>query len=206
MKEIIYATTNKAKISMLQNILGDEYKILNLKDIGIESQVEEDGLNPKENSLKKARVCFEAIGKPCFAMDYGLYINGLKDEEQPKQDVRRIIKKVIGHNPNDEEVLEFYIDLVKKLGGKTNSFWLRSLAFVSEKGEFADEVKIPKILVDIPSKIKLEGFPLTSIQINEKLNKYESEMTEDEKEEANIFTNDKIRSFIKKCLDYKIML
>ena len=196
-KEIIYATQNEAKLKTLQSILGDAYKILNLSNVGIESQAEEDGLNPKENALKKARNCFQLTGKSSFAMDFGLFIDGLDESEQPGPSVRRIVPVLNGQTPTDEEVLNHYVNIVKKLGGKTKSYWIRALAYVSKEGEYVEESKVPKILVDIPSSIRLKGFPMTSIQIDPVTNKYESEMTEEEKRESHKNTDEIIRRFVK---------
>ena len=151
-KEILYATTNDSKLRVMQSVLGDGYKIISLKEAGIESQAEEDGENPKENALKKARYCYEKTGKPSFAMDFGFFIDGLSDEEQPGPSVKRIIIFSKEREPTDEEVLEFYSHLVKKLGGKANAYWLRTLAYVSGEGEFTSEIKIPKTLVSTPSE------------------------------------------------------
>jgi|GEM_PF-2448848 len=164
MKEIIYVTTNKAKINMLQNIVGGQYRILGLQDVGITAQADEDGLSPRENSLKKARTCFKITHKPCFAMDYGFRIVGLAEEEQPKQDVRGIVEKSIGHKANDEEVI------------------------------------IHKTFVDMPSVKREEGFPLSSLCKNEKLNTYEVEMTNTERRMLSAPTDEKIRTFIKKMM------
>jgi hypothetical protein len=43
----------------MQSILGNKCKILTLRDFGITSQAEEDGVDPKQNALKKDRLCFQ---------------------------------------------------------------------------------------------------------------------------------------------------
>ncbi|MEK7507461.1 MAG: non-canonical purine NTP pyrophosphatase [Patescibacteria group bacterium] len=197
-KTILYATQNPAKLETLKNILGPEYTVLSLSDVGISDQAHEDGASPKENSIKKARACFVATGKPCFAMDFGLFIDGISDAEQPGPHIKKAVEKVIGHNPTDEEIIEYYSDVIYKLGGKTTAHWLRSFAFSSKDGDFCDEIKIPKILVSTPSKKKFKGFPMISLQFYPELSKYESEMSPEEKEDIMKTTHDAVREFINK--------
>lgn len=195
-REILYATTNDSKLRVMQSILGNEYKILSLKDVDIKSQVEEDGINPTENALKKARDCYEKTGKPSFSMDFGLFIEGLSDEEQPGPSVKRLLPISKEREPEDEEVLEFYKNIVTRLGGKANAYWLRALAYVSQNGEFTEEIKIPKILVDTPSDTRRKGFPMTSLQIDTLTGKYESELTDEERASSHKIEDDVVRSFI----------
>ena len=194
--EILYATTNDAKLKTMQAILGGSYEVISLKDVGIEFQTEEDGKNPKENAFKKARFCYEKTGKPSFAMDFGFFIEGLSDEEQPGPSVKRVIPISKKREPTDEEVLEFYKNLVEKLGGKVNAHWLRALVYISKDGEFVHEIKIPKILVSRSSEKRKKGFPLTSLQIDQLTGKYECELTDEERAESHKIEDGSIRSFI----------
>ena len=197
-KEILLATHNEAKLKTLRGILGEQYKIVGLKDIGIESQAEEDGIDPKENALKKARYCFEQTGKDSFSIDYGFFIEGLPQNEQPGPSVRRVIPVSKEREPTDEEVIEYYQKIISRLGGKANAYWLRAMAYVSKDGEYVNEARLPKILTDVPSNTRVKGFPMTSMQIDPRLNKYESEMTEEEKRESHRISDNSIRDFVKR--------
>lgn len=196
-KEIIFATTNPSKVEMLQRVLGDEYKVRSLSNLGVEDQVEEDGVTPIENALKKAQALFEASGKPSFAMDFGFYIDGLPDGEQPGDRVKRNVPSS-EKEPTDEEVLSYYVSIVKKLGGRAKAHWVRALAFVSDQGEFTEEIELPKILTDTPSNTIPKGYPLTAIQIDPKYNKYESEMSPEEKSVSHEATNTAMKNFVEK--------
>ena len=196
-KEIVYATQNEAKLAALKRILGEEFKIVSLKDLGIESQAEEDGIDPKENALKKARFCFRKTGQPSFSMDFGFFIEGLEQSEQPGPSVKRIVPTSEGKEVTDEGVLAHYKKIVTDLGGKANAYWLRAMAFVSNEGEFVEETKIPKILIGTPSQKRVKGFPMTSLQIDPTLNKYESEMTDEEKNNNMKTTDEAIRLFVR---------
>ncbi|MCC2630690.1 MAG: Ham1 family protein [Candidatus Paceibacter sp.] len=195
-KEIIFATTNDAKLKTMQSVLGDEFKVINLKDIGIEAQAEEDGINPIENALKKARYCYEQTSKPSFSMDFGFFIDGLPDDQQPGPSVKRIIPISKEREPNDEEVLEFYKNLITRLGGTAQAHWTRALAFVSNDGEFTAEIKIPKILTDKPSEKRKKGYPMTSLQIDLPTGKYECELTDEERAASHKIEDEAVKNFI----------
>lgn len=76
-KEIVIASGNKGKIKEAQEIL-DEYKIIPMKDIGINIEVEEDKETFRENAIKKAMEISKALnGKWCIADDSGIEIECL---------------------------------------------------------------------------------------------------------------------------------
>ena len=79
MKEIIIASNNKGKIKEAQEILKD-YKIIAMKEAGINIDVEEDKDTFEGNAIKKAKTISKiAQGKPCIADDSGIeieYLNG----------------------------------------------------------------------------------------------------------------------------------
>ena len=77
--EIIMASGNKGKIREAQEIL-KEYKIIPMKEIGIEIDVEEDQDTFLGNAIKKAEtIAKKSDGKMCLADDSGIeieYLNG----------------------------------------------------------------------------------------------------------------------------------
>lgn len=79
MKEIIMASENVGKIQEVQKIL-QEYKIVSIKEFGIDIEVEENGKTFKENAIKKAETISRKLdGKLCIADDSGIeieYLNG----------------------------------------------------------------------------------------------------------------------------------
>lgn len=79
MKEIVIASSNKGKIKEAEKIL-DEFKIIPMKELKIEIDVEEDQDTFKGNAIKKAEEIAKALdGKLCLADDSGIeieYLNG----------------------------------------------------------------------------------------------------------------------------------
>ena len=78
-KEIVIASGNKGKIREAQEIL-KEYKIISMKEIGIEIEVEEDQETFVGNAIKKSETIAKQLdGKMCIADDSGIeieYLNG----------------------------------------------------------------------------------------------------------------------------------
>lgn len=76
-KEIIIASGNKGKIAEAQEILKD-YKIIPIKELGIDIDVDEDKDTFEENAIKKARVISKELnGKMCISDDSGIEIEFL---------------------------------------------------------------------------------------------------------------------------------
>ncbi len=79
MEEIIIASGNKGKIKEAQEILTG-YKVVSIKDIGVEIDVEEDKETFEENAIKKASEISKYLkGKKCISDDSGIeveYLNG----------------------------------------------------------------------------------------------------------------------------------
>ena len=73
-KKIVVATNNKEKLKEIKQILKD-YKLLTLKDVNCDIEVEEDKNTFEGNSLKKAKEISELINMPCIADDSGLCID-----------------------------------------------------------------------------------------------------------------------------------
>jgi len=77
MKEIVIASRNKGKIEEAQKIL-KEYKIIPIKELGINIDVEEDQETFEGNAIKKAETISRALnGKMCIADDSGIEIEYL---------------------------------------------------------------------------------------------------------------------------------
>lgn len=79
MKEIVIASGNAGKIKEAQEIL-NEYKIIPMKELGINIDVEEDEETFEGNAIKKAETIAKHLnGKMCIADDSGIeveYLNG----------------------------------------------------------------------------------------------------------------------------------
>lgn len=79
MIEIIIASGNKGKIKEVQEIFGDEFKVISMKDVGINIDVEEDKETFEGNALKKAETIAKELndGRFVIADDSGIELEAL---------------------------------------------------------------------------------------------------------------------------------
>lgn len=79
-QELVFATNNKHKAEEIQSILGSQFKILTLTDIGCMVDIPETGNSFEENATLKSSYVTEHYGLDCFADDSGLEIEVLNNE------------------------------------------------------------------------------------------------------------------------------
>ena len=175
MKEILFATGNKSKAKRFtKGLLANDIKVLTLEDVNINIEVEENGTTAIENALIKARDYAKETNLPVFAMDDTLYLENVPEDKQPGMYVRR----VNGKRLTDEEMIEYYSNLAKEYGtnGLITGRWIYGMALISNGHEYTYTwSKENFYITSTPSKIINPGYPLNTISINIKLNKYFTE-------------------------------
>ena len=180
MKKILFATSNEAKVKRFKDkLLNKGIELLSLKDLDVSLTIEENGTSAIENALIKARAYSDKVDIPVMAMDDTLYLEGVPEEHQPGLYVRR----VNGKSLSDVEMLEYYSNLVKTYGinGKIVARWVYGLAIINDQKEVTYTwSKTNFWLLDTPSSVINPGYPLNSISKSIKLNKYFSEMTQED--------------------------
>lgn len=77
MKTIVFATNNRHKLEEVQQMLGGEFEIKTLADIGCDVDIPETSDTLEGNALQKARYVKEHFGLDCFADDTGLECHAL---------------------------------------------------------------------------------------------------------------------------------
>ncbi len=77
MIEIIAATGNANKVKEFKEILGEEYDVKSLKDVGLKLDIVEDADTFYGNALIKAKAVSKATGKIVLADDSGLIVDAL---------------------------------------------------------------------------------------------------------------------------------
>lgn len=75
--KIVFATNNKHKLEEIREILGHNFEIVSLKDIGCDVDIPETGDTLEENARQKAEYVFSRYGLDCFADDTGLEVEAL---------------------------------------------------------------------------------------------------------------------------------
>jgi len=78
MDTYVIATNNGHKLQEIRDILeNDRRRFLSMKEAGIATDPEENGLTFEENALIKARAACQAAGMPALADDSGLEVDAL---------------------------------------------------------------------------------------------------------------------------------
>lgn len=75
--KIVFATNNQHKLQEIRDILGSQYEVVSLKEIGCEADIPETGSTLEENALQKAQYIYDHYHVSCFADDTGLEVEAL---------------------------------------------------------------------------------------------------------------------------------
>ena len=138
---VIFATHNSAKVSRINQYIS----IPSLTIISPESALEvvENGSDEYENAKLKAKAYWDKFHQPSFALDTGLYFDGVEEHEQPRQNVQGIT----GANDNDDsetrydKMTTWYANLSTKYGGSLKGYWLDVYVLFDGKNYWTSECK-----------------------------------------------------------------
>lgn len=176
--KLLYGTGNSAKLSAMKHRLEKiDIELIGLNDLRAEGltipEVSEDGNTPLENARQKAVTYYEAFHMPVFSCDSGLYFENVPDEVQPGVHVRN----VNGNCLSDEQMLEYYSGLAKKYGNLTARY-KNGICLVMDEDHIYEAMEPSMeserfLITDVPhSSVRKKGFPLDSLSIDIKTNKY----------------------------------
>lgn len=203
--KLLYGTGNPAKLSAMKSRLERlDIELIGLNDLKAQGwsipKVLENGNTPLENARLKALAYYEAFQIPVFSCDSGLYFDNVPDEVQPGVHVRNINGKCL----SDDEMIDYYAGLAKRYGNLAARY-RNAVCFVMDE-EHIYEAMEPSmesekfILTGKPhSTIRKEGFPLDSMSIDIKTNKYYYDLPENKLEQ--IAVEDGFLLFFKKILN-----
>lgn len=113
-------------------------------------------------------------------MDDNLYIDKIPDDKQPGMYVRR----VNGKRLSDDEMIEYYSNLAHEYGddGRLSCKWIYGIAVINDGVEYEYTWSNSDFYMIDKASDKIDpGYPLNSISINKKLNKYFTDMTLEDK-------------------------
>ena len=75
--KIVFATNNQHKLQEIRDILGSDFEIVSLNDIGCHADIPGTGSTLEENAHQKAQYVFDHYHLSCFADDTGLEVESL---------------------------------------------------------------------------------------------------------------------------------
>lgn len=170
----VYGTTNGSKIKLMKSTL----KRLDIEIIGIPDILEmgidiiENGKNPLDNALIKAKKYYDILHVPVFSCDTGLFIDELDTDTQPGTHVRNINGKRL----SDEEMICYYTDIAKRFGGACTAYYQNAICCVTDNGIYKkmdSSIASKKFtLTSTPHEKRHVGFPLDSISVDRHTGEY----------------------------------
>lgn len=203
--KLLYGTGNHAKLSVMKSRLEKiGIELIGLNDLKAEGktipEVLENGNTPLENARLKALAYHEAFQMPVFSCDSGLYFDNVPDAIQPGVHVRNVDGKCL----SDEEMMEYYASLVRQYGNLIARY-RNAICFIMDENHIYEAMESSMesekfILTDKPhSAIRKKGFPLDSMSIDMKTNKYYYDLADGELEQFAV--EDGFLSFFEKVLN-----
>ena len=180
--QLLFATGNDFKFNLMKERLKvfEDIELVSPKMLGISVDVVEDGKTAEENSIKKAQAYHELTKLPTIAEDSGLYIDKFRRDEQPGLYVKRVNGK---EGLSDEEVLKYYMDMLKKYNGRSLAHYYSGVCVIGENGVMcSDTIEESEFLLTINKckKVNMKGSILNCISYDLDCEKYFDERTEEE--------------------------
>ena len=127
--KIVFATNNQHKLQEIREILGDQFDILSLADIGCHEDIPETGNTLEANAHQKAEYVFDHYHIDCFADDTGLEVDALGGapgvhsaryaegtDHNSEANMAKLLRE-LGDNPNRKARFRTVISLIQMEGG-----------------------------------------------------------------------------------------
>ena len=127
--KIVFATNNQHKLQEIREILGDQFEILSLADIGCHEDIPETGNTLEANAHQKAEYVFDHYHIDCFADDTGLEVDALGGapgvhsaryaegtEHNSEANMAKLLRE-LGDNDNRKARFRTVISLIQMEGG-----------------------------------------------------------------------------------------
>ena len=80
MTTLIFATNNQHKVDEIRTVIGNQFRIITLKEAGIEIDIPEPYNTLHENASEKSKVIHTLTNQNCFSEDTGVEVNALNGE------------------------------------------------------------------------------------------------------------------------------
>ena len=127
--KIVFATNNQHKLQEIREILGDQFEILSLADIGCHEDIPETGNTLEANAHQKAEYVFDHYHIDCFADDTGLEVDALGGapgvhsaryaegtDHNSEANMAKLLRE-LGDNDNRKARFRTVISLIQMEGG-----------------------------------------------------------------------------------------
>lgn len=169
---LCFATNNEHKLKEIRALLGNEFRLVGLAEVGCNEELAEDQTTLEGNSLQKAEYVFRKSGTSCFADDTGLEVEVLNNEPGV------FSARYAGEQRSAEDNMNL---LLKNLSGKENrnARFRTVITLITPEGIRQFEGEVHGKIID--EKRGTEGFGYDPIFLPDGFPKTLAEMTLEEK-------------------------
>jgi len=184
MKEIekmVVASGNPAKVERYGKMLSLYVnKVIGIKDMGITEKPEESGNTAEENAEIKGRFYANKTGLLVFSEDEALYVDFLPEDKQPGVHVRRIDGQ---DEVDDEKLLVYWEKMIARVPETSRTGrWHIAYCVATPDGEVKTiGLDHPIVFFSPSSKVRIPGWPMSSLEGPVAFNKPHSELTQEER-------------------------
>ncbi|MCE7061772.1 non-canonical purine NTP diphosphatase [Dyadobacter sp. CY343] len=170
--KLCFATNNLNKLTEIQALLGDQFELVTLADIGCDVDIPEPYDTISENSRGKAAYVYENFQIDCFADDTGLEVTALNGEPGVKS------ARYAGAQRNPDDNINLLLQKLSSLPDKSARFvTVITLVLNGEFHQFEGIVE-GKIIAE---KRGTNGFGYDPVFVPDDFDRTFAEMTLEEK-------------------------
>jgi XTP/dITP diphosphohydrolase len=116
MHTLIFATNNRNKVAEIQSLVGPNFTIIPLKEVGIDIDIPEPHDQLEANALEKAMTIFNMTQQNCFSEDTGLEILALDGAPGVKS------ARYAGENSNPQANIDLVLSKMTGVENRTAQF------------------------------------------------------------------------------------
>lgn len=175
--KLLIATSNPGKFQEIKEILQVlDLDLLNLKDLGVDIQVEENGATYKENARIKAEYFFEKTNIPTIGEDSGIVVEALQD--QLGIHTRRW---GAGQNATDQQWIDHFLDVMRNYPEQRSAKFISHMYYIDGKSHKHVVGETLGTITDALEAPLYQGLPLSSCFKPDGSPKVYSALTENEK-------------------------
>lgn len=180
MKQILLATTNPAKRTRFEGILSalSDVDFIRPFDIGITSAPDEPFSTGHENARHKVTEYYVKADMPVFGSDETLYLDFLKEEQQPGVMARRLFG---GRALSDQEIYDYWFAKVQELPEGSGGYFRQYFCYYDGEKYIEHVADFPFTLTKEPALPYPEGYPMTALSISRDSHEYWAKMTKDDR-------------------------
>lgn len=132
--KICFATNNPNKIKEVAHLLGENFHLVGLKEIGCNEELREDQSTLEGNAQQKAEYVFDHYNINCFADDTGLEVEALNSEPGV------FSARYAGPQRSDQDNMELLLERLSPSANRKARFRTVICAFINGQKHFFEGI------------------------------------------------------------------